>query len=215
MTSILSNVTAMSASRQLNITSMGMQSTIERLTTGKRINRASDDAAGLANADQLDAESRSSTIDVQTQNNAYFAAQASDGYLSEATTQVQRLVELYAGGNGTSAEATSVLANANAAMAKAGQSNLTIATGSAASAALTTIDTARGTFAAAMATAQSSANLSGIESENATAQQSNIMDANVGAEVVNLTKWQILSQAGTSALSSANQSSQYVLALFR
>ena len=41
------------------------------------------------------------------------------------------------------------------------------------------------------------------------------MDANIGDEVVNLTKWQVLSQTGTSALSSANQSSQYVLALFR
>lgn len=215
MQSILNNVTAMSASRQLGITSAGMQGTIERLTTGKRINRASDDAAGLTSADSFDAESRSSNLGVQNANNAYFAAQASDGYLSEATTQVQRLVELYAGGNGTSAEATSVLANANAAMAKAGQSNLSISTGSAASAALTTIDTARGTFAATMAQQQSTANLLGIEAENATAQKSNIMDANIGSEVVNLTKWQILSQAGTSALSSANSSSQYVLGLFK
>ena len=66
-----------------------------------------------------------------------------------------------------------------------------------------------------MATAQSSANLSGIEAENATSQKSNVMDANIGNEVVNLTKWQVLSQAGTSALSSANSSSQYILALFR
>ena len=215
MQSILNNVTAMSASRQLGITSAGMQATIERLTTGKRINRASDDAAGLTAADGFDAESRSSNLGVQLANNSYFAAQASDGYLSEATTQVQRLVELYAGGNGTSAEATSVLANANAAMAKAGQSALAIASGSAASAALTTIDTARGTFAATMAQNQSQANLLGIEAENATAQKSNIMDANIGSEVVNLTKWQILSQAGTSALSSANSSSQYVLGLFK
>jgi len=215
MTSILSNVTAMAASRQLNITSAGMQQTIERLTTGKRINRASDDAAGLANADQFDAESRIATQNVQTNNNSYFAAQASDGYLSEATTQVQRLVELYAGGNGGSAEATSVLANANAAMAKAGQGALTVTSLATATTALGTIDTARGTFAATMATAQSTANLEGIEAENSTAQESNVMDANVGNEVVNLTKWQVLSQAGTSALSSANSSSQYVLALFR
>jgi flagellin len=215
MPSILTNVTAMAASRQLNLTSAGMEQTIQRLTTGKRINSSQDDAAGLAAADQFTAEANSSTQAVQTANNAYFAAQASDGYLSEATTQVQRLVELYAGGNGSSAEATSVLANANVAMAKAGQSALSITTGSGASAALSTIDSARGTFAATMATQQSAANLYGIESENATAEQGNVMDANVGAEVVNLTKWQVLAQAGTSALSSANQSSQYVLALFR
>ena len=215
MTSILANVTAMSASRQLNITSAGMQQTIERLTTGKRINRASDDAAGLTNADQFDAEARLANQNVQTDNNNFFAAQASDGYLSEATTQVQRLVELYAGGNGSSSEATSVLANANNAMTKAGSGTLTISSLATATAALATIDAARSGFAATMATNQSAANLSGIEAENATAQKSNVMDANIGNEVVNLTKWQILSQAGTSALSSANSSSQYVLALFR
>ena len=48
MSSILTNVAAMSASRQLNITNHAMQQTIERLTTGKRINRASDDAAGTS-----------------------------------------------------------------------------------------------------------------------------------------------------------------------
>jgi len=215
MTSILSNVTATAASRQLNITSQGMQQTIERLTTGKRINRASDDAAGLTAADQFDAAARTANQTVQTDNNNYFAAQASDGYLSEATTQVQRLVELYAGGNGGSAEATSVLANANTAMTKAGQSSLTVSSLATATAALATIDSARSTFAATMATNQSAANLNGIAAENATAQESNVMDANIGNEVVNLTKWQILSQAGTSALSSANSSSQYILALFR
>lgn len=229
MTSILSNVTAMAASRQLNITSAGMQQTIERLTTGKRINRASDDAAGLTNADQFDAEARLANQNVQTDNNNFFKAQASDGYLSEATTQVQRLVELVAGGNGGSNEASQVLLNADAAYNKAeglasGTTTLGAIIGalsngstsiSTVTTALASIDTARSSFAATMATNQSAANLSGIEAENATAQKSNVMDANIGNEVVNLTKWQILSQAGTSALSSANSSSQYVLALFR
>jgi flagellin len=215
MVSILTNVAAMSASRQLGITSHGMQTTIERLTTGKRINRSSDDAAGLVNADQFDAQARIAGQDVQAANNSFFAAQANDGYLGEATTQVQRLVELYEGGNGSSAEATSVLANANAAMTKAGQASLTITSLGTATAALTTIDTARGTFAATMATQLSAANLAGISKENATSQLGNIMDADIGSEVVNLTKWQILAQSGTSALSNANQSSQYVLALLR
>ena len=122
MTSILTNVTAMAASRELGLSADGMQSTIERLTTGKRINSSADNAAGLANADQFNAESIIAAQDVQTANNGYFAAQASDGYLQEATNQVQTLVQLYAGGNGSTAEASSVLADANAAMTKAGQS---------------------------------------------------------------------------------------------
>ena len=90
MTSILSNVTAMSASRQLGITSSGMQQTIERLTTGKRINRASDDAAGLDRGGRVRCRGRAANQNVQTDNNTFFAAQAGDGYLAEATTQVQR-----------------------------------------------------------------------------------------------------------------------------
>lgn len=215
MPSILTNVAAHSASRQLGITGSGLKQTIERLTTGKRINRASDDAAGLSSANQFDASARVASEGVKTANNAYFAAQASDGYLAEATTQVQRLVELYAGGNSSSPEVASVLANANAAMSKAGSSTLTVGSLAAATTALATIDTARGTFAATMATQASTANLKGIEKENNLAQLGNIMDADIGAEVVNLTKWQILAQSGTSALSSANQSSQSVLALLR
>jgi len=215
MTSILTNVSALAASRQLGITAQGMKQTIERLTTGKRINRAADDAAGLTSADQFDAQSRIAAENVKIQNNAFFAAQASDGYLSEATTQVQRLVELYQGGNSASPEVASVLANANAAMAKAGQANLTVNSLATATTALNTIDTARGTFAATMATASSTANLEGISRENALSQMGNIMDADIGAEVVALTKWQILAQSGTSALSNANQSSQTVLALLR
>jgi len=215
MTSILTNVSAIAASRQLGITSAGMKQTIERLTTGKRINRASDDAAGLSSANQFDAASRVANENIKLQNNAFFAAQASDGYLGEATTQVQRLVELYQGGNGTSPEVAAVLANANAAMTKAGSATLTVTDLASATTALATIDTARGTFAATMATAQSSANLYGIEKENALSQMGNIMDADIGAEVVNLTKWQILAQSGTSALSNANQASQTVLGLLR
>ena len=42
-----------------------------------------------------------------------------------------------------------------------------------------------------------------------------LMLADMGAEVVSLTKWQILSQSGTSALTNANQASQTVLGLLR
>ena len=66
-----------------------------------------------------------------------------------------------------------------------------------------------------MASAQIKTNLTQIASENDTSQSDAIMGADIGAETVNLTKYQILMQAGTSALSQANQSSQYVLALFR
>ena len=215
MASVLNNVAALQATRQLNITSLGMKQTIERLTTGKRINHASDDATGLANANNYNADAKVAHELRKTSYQTYYAEAAKDGYLEEATNQVMRQIELAAGGNGTSAEFTSVGALAVAAAAKAGVTITAPTDLSSASTALTTIATNRGTIAAAMATAQSNANLYGIEEENKTAQMSNIMDADIGAEVVQLTKWQILSQAGTSAIGNANQASQTVLGLLQ
>jgi len=216
--SILNNVSALQATRQLGITANGMKQTIERLTTGKRINHASDDATGLAQANSLSADSRIASENRKLANNTYYAAAADDGYLDEATNLVLRAVELAAGGNDSSSEFSSVIGLATAAAAKA--TGVTVSLGAISDAtsaknALTSIATGRGTVASTMAKAQSNANLYGIESENKTAQMSNIMDADIGAEVVNLTKWQILGQAGTSALSNANQSSQTVLGLLR
>jgi flagellin len=215
MTSILNNVSALSASRQLGITAQGMKGTIERLTTGKRINRASDDATGLAQAENFKADSKVAHELRKLANGTFFAEQAKDGYLQEATDLVQRNVELAAGGNSSAAEMGSVSTLALAAATKAGITLSAVTDLTTASTALTAIANARATIASNMATAQSNANLFGIQEENNVAQQSNIEDADIGAEVVNLTKWQILSQAGTSALSQANQASQSVLGLLK
>ena len=128
-----------------------------------------------------------------------------------------RAMELAAGGNQSAAEMSSVsgLAIAAAAKTSAATSVSAITDLTSASAALGVVNTARSAIAATMATALSTANLYGIEAEAKTAQMSNIMDADMGAEVVSLTKWQILSQSGTSALTNANQASQTVLGLLR
>lgn len=218
MPSILTNVSALQAARQLGITQLGMTRTIERLTTGKRINHASDDATGLGQANNLDADARVAVELRKTAFNNYYAAAADDGYLEEATNQVLRAIELAAGGNSGAAEMSTVSAQAIAAAAKATQHTVSISTInslSTASTALTSLATARATIASDMAQYLSNANLYGIESENKTAQKGNIMDADIGAEVVALTKWQILAQSGTSALSNANAASQTVLGLLR
>jgi flagellin len=225
MPSILNNVAALSATRQLGITSMGMKQTIERLTTGKRINHASDDAAGLANANIYLADSKVAVELRKLATQTYYADNAKDGYLEEATNQVMRAVELASGGNLTSAEFTQVAALAAAAVTKANAAIGGTATAGITVTAITTLATAstalgdlagaRSTIASSMAAALSNSNLYGIEAEGKTAMQSNIMDADIGAEVVNLTKWQILSQSGTSALTNANSASQVVLGLLR
>jgi len=92
--SILNNISALGASRQLGITGQGMDKTIQRLTSGKRINVASDDAAGLAISNRLGADVR---ISVQARRNAYdgigYLAVA-DGALDEVTNLLTRAAEL-------------------------------------------------------------------------------------------------------------------------
>ena len=58
-------------------------------------------------------------------------------------------------------------------------------------------------------------NTLGIEAENFTAAYSQIRDADIASEVVSLTKFQILNQSGTNAMTQANQAAQGLLALLR
>jgi flagellin len=79
--------------------------------------------------------------------------------------------------------------------------------------AIETVSTNRGTVGAKSQRLLTLSNSLGITSENIQAAESQIRDADVAAEVVNLTKFQILSQSGVSALAQANQSAQSVLSL--
>ena len=211
MPQILNNVTAMQASRQLGVTNANLSKAIQRLTTGLRINSASDDAAGLVAGTTAEANAAKASMQVIGSNNSYFSAQASDGYLQEATNQALRLAQLEGSGNTSSAEYTAVLGLYSAAATAGGAKG----TGTDSTSALSEVNAERSTLAATMAYFQSNANMEGITNEGQTSIQDSIMGADIGAETVNLTKYQILMQAGTSALSQANQSSQYVLALFR
>ncbi len=212
MPQILGNVTAMAASRQLGVTNQGLQQAIQRLTTGKRINSAADGATDLANGTSLNAAALTANAQVIGLQQNFFKAQAADSDLQEATNQATRMAELEGTTGGTtSAEYTTVKGLVSAAVAAAstvmGASySVTATNGSTALAAIAKI---RSTLAASMASAQSKTNLTQIASENDTSQSDAIMGADIGAETVNLTKYQILMQAGTSALSQANQSSQY------
>jgi flagellin len=94
MASILNNVSALGASRNLGITGIGLQRTIERLTTGRRINRASDDAAGLAISNKLGADIRIATQARRNANDAVSYLQVADGVLDEVTNLLTRAAEL-------------------------------------------------------------------------------------------------------------------------
>jgi flagellin len=217
----------MAASRQIGVTQLGLKQAIERLTTGKRVNRASDDAAAMSAGTAAEASARSNAGAVKAQQAKYFQVQSADSFLEEATNLSYRLAELEGSGNTGATEYTAVqtlIGNAWAAASAAAQVKVagttvaaaiaTYSTGSSA-ATLSLIQVERDKFAGVIATANSTGNINAITSENQYSISDTWLGADIGAETVNLTKYQIMMQAGTSALSQANQSSQSVLALLR
>lgn len=92
--SILNNVAALNASRQLGITGQGLNKALERLTSGKRINRASDDAAGLAIANRLGADIRVASQGRRNANDGISYLQVADGVTEEITSLLTRAAEL-------------------------------------------------------------------------------------------------------------------------
>jgi len=103
-----------------------------------------------------------------------------------------------------------------------GSGSAGITTAASATAALATIDTAiqsvaatRGALGASINRLQSAVNVINNQTQNLTAAQSGIRDADISQEVANLTKFQILNQTGISALAQANQTQQSVLKLLQ
>jgi len=94
MSSILNNIAALGASRQLGITGANLNQTIQRLTTGKRINQASDDAAGLAIANKLGADIKIAGQAQRNANDGVSYLQVADGALDEVTSLLTRASQL-------------------------------------------------------------------------------------------------------------------------
>jgi flagellin len=201
MTTILSNVEALAASRQLGVSKLGLNQAITRLTTGRRINTAADDSAALASGNTAQAGQRSAAAKVAGDNAKYFAAVATDGVEQQNTQLAYRMAEMEGAGNTGDAEYLAYTANASL--------------GTTSTLALAAIKGRQVSNAATMSAALSSAQTDGITAETQQGIADAWLGADMGAEMANLTKYQILMQAGTSALNQANQSANSVLGLFR
>ncbi|MBK5264635.1 MAG: flagellin FliC [Alphaproteobacteria bacterium] len=94
MTVIGTNVAAIRAGTASSSASMGLQKSMERLSTGKRINGASDDAAGLAIASKMTAQIKGMQQAVRNSNDGISLAQTADSALGEISNLVQRVREL-------------------------------------------------------------------------------------------------------------------------
>lgn len=88
------NVSSLNAQRQLFDSGNALSTSFERLSSGFRINRASDDAAGLQISDRFDSQIQGLNQSVRNANDAISLVQTAEGALSESTTSLQRIRQL-------------------------------------------------------------------------------------------------------------------------
>jgi len=92
--SILNNIAGLNAQNQLTVNNFNLSRTLQRLSSGKRINSGADDAAGLMIADSLRANIRALDQAVRNANDGISVAQIADGALQEISNILTRAVTL-------------------------------------------------------------------------------------------------------------------------
>ncbi len=88
------NVSAMTAQRYLNQAAEGQQKSMERLSSGYKINSAKDDAAGLQISNRLNSQSRGLDMAVKNANDGISIAQTAEGAMTETSNILQRMRDL-------------------------------------------------------------------------------------------------------------------------
>jgi flagellin len=92
--SVNTNVSSLTAQRNLLKSGSGLNTSLQRLSSGLRINSAKDDAAGLAITDRMTSQVRGLDQAVRNANDGISLAQTAEGALEETTSLVQRIREL-------------------------------------------------------------------------------------------------------------------------
>lgn len=271
---INTNIQSLAAQRALSQTKSRMDSNLRKLSTGERVTRASDDAAGLAISEKLKSQIRSLRQAKRNADDGISLIQTSEGALSEISSIITRLRELSIQAasdtvgnqerqfsdiefqqlkeeveriarstafngtnllNGTGGKLDIQIGLYNnqfndrisydatkndATLASLGIAAETVATKEGAQMSLARLDDAlvkingiRSDLGAMQNRLTSVTNTLGITDENLSAANSRIRDVDVAAETADLTKNNILTQAGTSVLAQANQSPQMALKL--
>jgi flagellin len=282
---INTNLVSLNAQRNLSTSQSTLATSMQRLSSGLRVNSAKDDAAGLAIAERMNTQVRGMGVAMRNANDGISMAQVAEGALGKVSDMLQRMRELAvqaANGTNSSGDRDSlnaeylqlaresartlggtqfngqnILATTNASSFQIGANTsatldritvaafdwtsvttITTAIGSAlgtdpttevagsdgsfALAAISALDSAitsvnnqRGTFGAVQNRFDNVvANLM-VNSENQSAARSRIMDADYAAETANLSRAQILQQAGNAMVAQANQLPQQVLSLLQ
>jgi flagellin len=270
---INTNVPSLNAQAQLNRSNSGLNQALERLSSGKRINSAKDDAAGIAIASRFTAQIRGYNQGTRNAADAISLTQTAEGAFEEISNNLQRIRELAVqSANATNSTTDRAALNTEVKQLQAeiirvkdtefngvkiigashnsfnfqvgpdaGGANqikvstkdtasisgynsaiklITVSTDSEASKMIVAVDrmlqavnTERATLGAVQNRFESVIRNGENAASNLSASRSRIEDADFAAETANLTKFQILQQAGTSVLSQANALPQSVLGL--
>ena len=277
------NIDALNTYRNLSVTQNDMSKSLEKLSSGFRINRASDDAAGLAISEGLRSQVGGLKVAVRNAQDGISVVQTAEGALTETHSILQRMRDLAVqasnGGSqdsdaqkaadteyqqlgaeldrisntttfgsqklldgnyngtfqvGANAGETITVAVDNGTAGKgldtvglglaSAQGTMTtdLTTTANASAALAKIDSAVKTVSTTRASLgayenrfEHTINNLNVAVENLSASESRIRDTDMASEMMNFTRAQVLSQAGTAMLAQANQVPQTVLQLLR
>jgi len=275
---INTNLMSLNAQRNLATNQASLATTMQRLSSGLRVNSARDDAAGLAIAERMQAQVRGMNVAVRNANDAVSLAQTAEGALGRISDNLQRMRELAvqsANATNTSAdrdnlnqeykelasEVTRVITSTNfngqnllnesaSLTFQVGANNVAdnkvdmgrvdleadlselldaadtdgisgedstkaLTAMTALDGAIDTVTTARAMFGASANRFESVIGALQIASENAASARGRIVDADFATETANLSRTQILSQAGSAMLAQANQMPQQVLSLLR
>ena len=267
------NMTAANANRQLGVTTSSQAKVSEKLSSGYKINRAADDAAGLTISEKMRSQIRGLTQASANAQDGISCVQTAEGALTEVHSMLQRMNELAvksANGTNTSSDRAAIqkevqalgeeisrvaqstqfntknlldgsftgvnlqvgAANStqqviglsieamSAGLLQVGTANLSVGTQAKAlsaidliNAAISTVSSQRSDLGAIQNRLEHTiANLDNVV-ENTTSAESEIRDTDMATTMVEYTKNNILSQAGTSMLAQANQANQNVLSL--
>jgi flagellin len=88
------NLASLNAQRNLSTTQASLAQSIQRLSTGLRVNSSKDDAAGLAIAERMNSQIRGMNVAIRNANDGISLAQTAEGALSKVGDMVQRMREL-------------------------------------------------------------------------------------------------------------------------
>jgi flagellin len=272
---INTNLQSLNAQRNLNVSQSSLSTSMQRLSSGLRVNSAKDDAAGLAIAERMQTQVRGMNVAIRNANDGISLAQVAEGAIGKLTDMLQRMRELavqsanatngsddranldaefqelraevtrtieatqFNGLSILSSDAGSLTFQVGANTADTVQiSTIDLGSDSAVSAvtssasaitdvssarsaidniddALNTMNTQRALYGASQNRFEAIINTLQVAAENQSAARGRIMDADFAAETANLSRAQILQQAGTAMVAQANALPQQVLRLLQ